>query len=258
MTIRAMLYNTGPARSTWYKVEYSKRGEEDWHPVTAAQTYTVINPLQWWDPVFTQTETAVNGWLPYIEDLSVPIEIDRDILATWYTTAVEDGPYDLRLSVTKDNPIMDPTPTATELARVKVTICNLEFEYFPTVGGVALDPNATLDIVINGGGCQFYDKNSTPPPAPIPGLLKVVHPYFGHYNLDLQPDSSSTLEPVAGQPTTCQFLGDDGPEAGTWSLNPVDLPRCGYTVRLQGYDRTLINDGTHTHYGVKYVGFAVS
>lgn len=91
-----------------------------------------------------------------------------------------------------------------------------------------------------------------------PGLLKVVHPYFGRYDLDLQPDSSSTLVPSAGQPLDCQSLIDDGPEAGTWSLDTAALPRCGYTVRLQGWDRTLVNDGNSNHYGVKYVGFAVS
>ena len=61
----------------------------------------------------------MNVWLPYIEDLSVPIEIDSDVIATWYTTAVPDGRYDLRLSYTRDNPITDPSPAATELARLR-------------------------------------------------------------------------------------------------------------------------------------------
>ena len=220
------------------------------------QSYEVINPLTWWDPTHTVTETAVNGWLPYLEDLTVspPVEVDRDLMATWNTNAVDDGPYDLRLLVTKDNPITNPA--GVEKQRLSITVCNLEFTFDVLHDPPSVDTTKTFDIVIQGGGCKLYSFGSN---FEIPGHLRVVHPFFGFYTLEILPTAAALGATVAvDQPTSCIALGDDGPEDGTWHVNVNQLSKCGFTVTLRGYDRTIVNStGWWRHGAAKAVGFAV-
>ena len=252
-SVRAMLYNTGPARSTHFKVEYRPEGGGTWLPVTAVQTFGVLDPLDAFEGARPVTETAVNGWLPYLVDFGSFITLDMQKIVDWNTTSVEDGRYELRLKVTRDDPATNPAGTV--LRTWKATVCNLEFVVHPLVSGTTLDATATLDIGIGGGACKLYAAGSN---INIPGELKVVHPFFGHYTLDLQPDSAANgVEPTPGQATTCTSLSDDGPDAGTWSLNVNAIQNCGFTVTLRGYDRTLVHNGATTHHGAKAVGFAV-
>lgn len=256
--VRGYLFNSGPARSTFYQIQYkaSGSGESEWRPVTAVQSYEVINPLTWWDPTHTVTETAVNGWLPYLEDLTVspPVEVDRDLMATWNTHAVADGAYDLRLLVTQDNPATNPA--GVEKQRLSITVCNLAFTVDVLHDGASVDTTRTFDIVIQGGGCKLYSAGSN---FEIPGHLRVVHPYFGYYSLEILPTAAALGATVAvDQPTACTALGDDGPEDGTWHVNVNQLSKCGFTVTLRGYDRTIVNsNGSSRHGAAKAVGFAV-
>lgn len=252
-TVRGMLYNTGPARSTHFKIEYRAEGTSEWLPVTAAQTFGILDPLDAFEGARPVTEMAVNGWLPYLLDFGAFVTIDQQVLADWNTTSVDDGRYELRIKVTRDNPATNP---AGEVKRTwKTTVCNLDFVVHPLVSGTTLDATATLDIGIGGGACKLYASGSD---FEIPGQLKVVHPFFSHYTLDLQPDSAANgVEPTAGQATTCAALSDDGPDAGTWTLNVNAVDDCGFTVTLRGWDRTLVNNGNHRHEGAKAVGFAV-
>lgn len=263
-SVRAMLYNTGPARSVHYKIEYRAEGTATWFPVTASQSYGLLDPSDAVEGPRGVTEIAVNGWLPYLLDFGAFITINNEKLVDWNTTSVDDGRYELRLKVTRDNPATNPAGTV--LRTWKATVCNLEFVVHPLVSGAGLDPSSTLDIGIGGGACKLYKSGSG---FVIPGQLKVVHPFFGQYTLDLQPDSASVppgappgtppVEPTPGQPTTCTSLSpvDDGPDAGTWSLNVNSVRDCGFTVTLRGYDRTLVDNGVRTHEGAKAVGFAV-
>jgi hypothetical protein len=263
-SVRAMLYNTGPARSVHYKIEYRPEGgsSSSWLPVTASQSYGLLDPSDAVEGPLGVTELAINGWLPYLLDFAAFITLDNEKIVDWNTTSVDDGRYELRLKVTKDNPMTNPAGTV--LRTWKATVCNLDFVVHPLVSGATLDPTSTLDIGIGGGACKLYASGSG---FVIPGQLKVVHPFFGHYTLDLQPDSASVppgsppgtppTEPAPGQPTTCVSLTDDGPDAGTWSLNVNSVRDCGFTVTLRGYDRTLVNNGVTTHHGAKAVGFAV-
>ena len=257
-SVRAMLYNTGPARSTHFKVEYRPEGGGTWLPVTGVQTFGVLDPLDAFEGARPVTEVAVNGWLPYLVDFGSFITLDMQKIADWNTTSVDDGRYELRLKVTRDDPTTNPAGTV--LRTWKATVCNLDFVVHPLVSGTGLDATATLDIAIGGGACKLYASGSG---TIIPGQLKVVHPFFGHYTLDLQPDSAANgVEPTPSA-GFCTSLTDDGPDGpippatSNWSLNVNDVDDCGFTVTLRGYDRTLVNNGTHTHGAAKAVGFAV-
>ena len=68
----------------------------------------------------------------------------------------------------------------------------------------------------------------------------------GSYSLILEPNLDPPASPVpvvavlnAGSSATHQF--------GTWSVGTAILPPCGYVVRLDAYDRTIVNCGTSWH-----------
>jgi hypothetical protein len=53
-------------------------------------------------------------------------------------------------------------------------------------------------------------------------------------------------------------LGDSGDANLPWKLNTGVLEKCGYTLILRGYDRTIVsNNGSIVHAASKAVGFAV-
>ena len=40
-------------------------------------------------------------------------------------------------------------------------------------------------------------------------------------------------------------------------MDTTNLDRCGYTLTLRGYDRTIVNNGAGVHNNSKAVGFSV-
>ena len=46
-------------------------------------------------------------------------------------------------------------------------------------------------------------------------------------------------------------------QSGTWSLDTHGLDPCGYVVRLDGYDRTIVNSGYVGWDGHAFEGFCL-
>ena len=61
----------------------------------------------------------------------------------------------------------------------------------------------------------------------------------GSYGLTLEPSGSVSVTPDPGSTATHVF--------GTWEVATGSLPPCGYVVRLDAYDRTIVNCGTSWH-----------
>jgi hypothetical protein len=51
---------------------------------------------------------------------------------------------------------------------------------------------------------------------------------------------------------------DQGDGNAVWTLNTTNLDKCGYTLMLRAYDRTIVNsNGAIVHWNKKAVGFSV-
>jgi hypothetical protein len=254
--IGGRIQGAGAPPSVWFKVEYANHGVNNWQPVTTHETFEMMYPLDFFNPQHDIAVNAVNGWLEYLENFAAfPAIFERTAkLSTWNTNALTDGPYDLRLAFTTDNPnIANPTNIDYSLTKT-VVICNTRFQVSPTPN-VAIDFGSTLDLIITGGDCHKYSKQNN---DTINGELRVVHPYFGSWNLDLQPTTHT--HGITPSPSSRSFVvaPDTGDADAPWTLAVGGLDACGYTVTLWGYDRTIVDsNGAIVHWDRKAVGFSV-
>ncbi|MCP4902232.1 MAG: hypothetical protein GY906_35140, partial [bacterium] len=107
VSIKGRIYNTGPAGSVHYQVQYRPHGGGTWAPVATSVSLRLAhpNPFDPHYPVETKNLVSPDGWFPYYEDptTSPPILEQRALLAVWQTGDLE-GHYDLRFIYTGDDP----------------------------------------------------------------------------------------------------------------------------------------------------------
>ena len=96
-------------------------------------------------------------------------------------------------------------------------------------------------ITLDAGACHFYA-----PGDPVTGRFVARDPYFGHFVLYTLPQSLNPPSPSTATPPTSQTAPAPG---DAWTLATAGLPRCGYVVRVEVYDRTIIGSGPSSHNG---------
>jgi hypothetical protein len=122
----------------------------------------------------------------------------------------------------------------------------------PTPNAV-VDTAYKLDIVIDGGDCHSYLQNEI-----IEGHLRALDNYFWKWVLELQPTTHFTGSPVDRPCRSYGSLVDEGDANAEWKLDTKLLGKCGYTLTLTAYDRTIVNsNGAIVHWNKKAIGFSV-
>ena len=252
--------STDVPMATYYSVEWKKAGAPagDYLPVTTSQVFNLEKAGL---PMWSVTHAAIAGrWFENVErPLEFPPTFERNaMLAQWYAGGMEDGQYDLRLSVTADNPAMVANPALVGQQTIRIEVCNTGFNVNPGFGS-AVNPAYSLDIVIDGGDCKQYKKSATPPII-VNGHLRVKHKFYGGYSLSLEPSAHNHGAVLAPTPDSYDFAGDQGHDNRAWSLDSVaDLDPCGYVVMIHAYDRTILNsNGASRHTAHKAVGLSVT
>lgn len=258
VSIKGRIYNTGPAGTVHYQVQYRPHSSGSWATVTNSVAYRLAhpNPFDPDYPVEVKTEVSPDGWFPYLEDptTSPPILEERALLAVWNTGSLE-GHYDLRLIYTEDDPD-DPTALIHVSDVVTVVIDNTNFTVNP-IATNAVDTSYTLDLVIDGGDCHSYTQAAT-----INGHLRVRDLHFWKWVLELQPTTHTHGLQASPRCKTYGSLSDQGPANLPWQLDITQgtkkLDKCGYTLTLWGHDRAIVNsNGAIVHWQKKAVGFSV-
>jgi hypothetical protein len=254
--IGGRIYNTGLPGNVHYQVQFSPHGLNAWLPVTTSHTFELMHPNPF-DPLYPQEnvfKSAPDGWLPYQEDFtaSPPILERTASLANWSTGALS-GAYDLRLAYTTDFPVNGGSLIHYSVV-VTIVLDNDDFSVSPTANPV-VDAAFDLDLVIDGGDCHSYPKS---PATIINGHLRARDKHFWKWSLGIQPTTHShgTL------PTpSCRSYGslvDEGDANLAWTLNTGLMDKCGYTLSLYAYDRTIVDsNGAVVHGQMKAVGFSV-
>lgn len=248
------IYNSGPPGSVYFQVQYAPHGGSPWLPITHQTTFELMHPNPA-DPLYPQqdiTITSTDGWFPYQEDWTAnpPILERTALLGSWQTAALPDGAYDVRLAYSTDYPTLSVISYSDP---VTIILDNTQFVVSPTPNAV-VDGSSTLDLVIDGGDCHSYQQGGQ-----ISGHLRALHSHFWVWTLDIQPSTHSHgAEPV---PECRSFgsLADTGDGDAPWSLDTTPLDKCGYTLTLRAWDRTIVNsNGAIEHSGSKAVGFSVT
>ena len=253
ITIKGGIDNSGVPGTTKYRVEYSSDGV-DYFPVTLRQQIRTIrnNPTEF----TTHNLQEPNGWFPYLanHDTENLIEIRDNVLATWPSHDFE-GKYYIRVSFTKGDPIADPASIQHSIP-VRIQLDNRRFRPDNTPNNI-LDATFDVDMTIDGGVCKVYGQA-----ASLTGHLKVRDRYYGGYDLNIQPatqiiNSVGLITYATDAKLDNGVNGEQGPLDDTFEVDTSKLQPCGYTLRLRGYERTILNNSHHNPYADKYVGFCV-
>jgi hypothetical protein len=260
VTIQGRIYNTGVPGSVRFRVRYKRHTDPDvdanWTPVTGSQSFVLMNPLlpppsEVYVSQIAGTEPGLGGgWFDYVENpVASPPIFERDNrLADWNTGSLE-GDFDLRLEYRRT---IDPAGSYHQSNVVSIKLHN--YQMVASIAATAvIDFTKDLDLVIDGGDCHSYSQSTT-----INGHLRVVDPYFYTWGLDLQPATHTHGAAAIPACRTYTALADGGDGNLVWSLDTSKLDKCGYTLTLRGYDRTILNSNSSSaHTASKAVGFAV-
>ena len=106
---------------------------------------------------------------------------------------------------------------------------------------------ATIDIHIDANGdCKDFNEGDT-----ITGTFIADDLYFGGWSLSTEPNTAAI---PSNAPQSIPFLSNTstapGPGGHAWSLNtdsPVHMKPCGYVVRLDVSDRSIVNSYPGSH-----------
>lgn len=254
VTIKGGIDNLGE-NFTKYRVEYSKNGV-DYYPVTLTQrirTYDFSN-----NSFTTYVFNDPQGWFPYLEknEPNHKVAVLNQVLATWPSHSFA-GKYYIRISYTHDPYMNIANVQHTEHVRIQLD----NKRYF---AGNSVDNNNTLDayydldMTLDGGICKTFKQNDD-----LSGHVKVRDRFFGGYNLNIQPasqiiDSVGLIQYDSNANLNNSVDGDWGPLNDAFTIDLNKLKKCAYTLRLRGYERTILNDSHNFPYEDKYVGFAVN
>lgn len=202
---------------------------------------------RWVHPPTFDTQTAVGGFFKFLN----PVDYVTRTIAIWNSPAVTapDDLWEMQLDVAtapNEPSIIGSSPW------YRVQLDNT---------GPAVPPASppTIDIHISSGGdCKDFKVDST-----ITGNFVANDLYFGSWSLSTEPD---TLTTPSNPPQAVPFLPNTSPTAPApgghnWSLNtlaPKAMKPCGYVVRLDVSDRSIVGSipGSHNWNHIE-VGFCL-
>jgi hypothetical protein len=259
VSVQGRIYNTGAPGSVRFRVRYKKHAALDvdanWTPVTFLQSFVFMHPFllppEVYDNQIAGTEPGCgSGWFDYREEpLALPPVYERDNrLADWATGTLE-GEYDLRVEYRRT---ID-APGTFHISQVVTIVLHNHQMSASMIATPTIDFSKDLDLVIDGGDCHSYAKGGS-----IQGHLRAQDAYFWTWSFDLEPSAHTHGAAPTPNCRTYTALSDFGDANLPWSLDTTPMDKCGYTLTLRGYDRTILNSvGGSVHAASKAVGFAV-
>lgn len=208
-----------------YRVLISTDGGGSWNPLTAPVPITLMS-----FPSGTQTNTTVTpssqGWTPYLANFSGGLlqQIVGDVLG--YYHSVGEGQTLIKLEARDGS--LNPLGAVSKLIQLDNTA-----------------PTSFVSITSGGGSCGDFKVGDT-----ITGFYETSdNDFVASVGLSLEPTGGSfALSPSTVTPTF---------QDGTWTLHTAGLPPCGYVVRFDGGDRTIVNSGSLGWDGPAFTGFCL-
>ncbi len=210
----------------YYRIKVRKQTDPPGMFTTVVQPFDVERADIGFDH---QTKVNNEGWFKFLDPTQ---EFDR-ILGLWDTAG--DDLWEMQLDV---------APTASEFdPQLKSSIW-----YAIQLDNTA--PEADIHITA-GGDCKTYQQTNT-----IDGYFIASDINFGSWNLSTLP--SVLFGVISNTPTVGGLANTDQappPSGHPWSLdtaydaahNPNLMPACGYVIRLNVYDRSIVNSLPFSH-----------
>jgi hypothetical protein len=123
---------------------------------------------------------------------------------------------------------------------------------------VAPVPAITITEVSTDGGVTWSAAAACGEFAPgvwLRGTYSVTDEHFGSLTITIEPAGPASGATVSPSARSYPVVPTGG-EAGTWTLNTTPMQVCGYVLRLDAYDRTIVSAGGGWH-NFATVGFCL-
>ncbi len=179
----------------------------------------------------------VNGWMPYLQTANT--NIVGGLLGRYYAYA--EGKHSVRIEA-KDifnNPVFNPMFGP-------VTIL---------IDATAPDVHINIDPLI-GGDCADYLVGTI-----ITGTYTMTDAHPGSLSVAVTPANlGATITVNNTAINTESYAGGtltDGFNSGTFAINTANAVKCGYNVRIDAWDRTIISSHSIGHYNNDVQGFCL-
>ena len=212
-----------PTVGSKYRVWVQKVGSP--LPVALTDSITITN----WMGTPSTLAPDSSGFFPYMDTLN---NVDN-ILAYWYSSGDDLWNVWLELADLSD----------TVLAKTPQYL--IQLDNTPPLPAPATP--VTLDIEITSGTGDCTDVT---PGGVVSGFFIANDLHFGAWALSTEPNTVST---PSNQPTVTGLADTDAapaPSGYPWSLNtasPVAMKPCGYVVRLDASDRSIVDSSPGNH-----------
>lgn len=222
----------------WFQgFKYRIRARKVADPGTVVTLTTPFNVTKWAPGFTTQNPDSVNpldpgyGFFTYLNPL---LYLENNLLGVWPTSG--DEKWEVSLDIANGaHVVLGSTPWYH----------------------LQLDNTApTVDIHIdNGGDCKGFNKGAT-----LNGHFVARDLHFGAFGLSTHPN---TVAIPSNQPTTpTPYTNQTGLVPGdAWSLDlnsPVKMKPCGYVVRVDAWDLTIVGSQSGSHnYNYTETGFYI-
>lgn len=169
-----------------------------------------------------------SGWVPYLANLSSGppyLTVVGNVLGYWQSAG--DGRAWIKMEA-RDGLHNSLGSTPPKLIQLDNT-----------------PPTSMVSITSGGGSCGDFKEGDT-----ISGSYSSSdNEALAGVGLSVEPSGGAfSLTPVLTTPTY---------QEGTWKLNTEGMGTCGYVVRLDGYDRTIVNSGFVGWDGPAFTGFCL-
>lgn len=214
----------------YYRVKVKKITD----PPTVFAVLTDSFLLERWDWGFDVQAAVANGFFAYKDPA-----LYADIHLAYWQSAGHDELWQVQLDIAT-------APVESSIIATSPWY-NIQLDNTAPAPPPALNP--TIDIHIAAGGdCKDFNQGGV-----LSGTFIADDLHFGGWSLSTEPNTVAT---PSNQPQPDPFLAGTSPAPGPgghgWKLNtgtPVKMKPCGYVVRLDVSDRSIVNSVPGSHNG---------
>ncbi|HXK03042.1 MAG TPA: hypothetical protein VMS37_11620 [Verrucomicrobiae bacterium] len=208
-------------------------------------------------------QVDAGGWYTYLE-YGTPVSGNwrrvtgpNRLLGYWYTARTQTARWEIRLefldTATSTSYLASPQ-VCPDGTRSTVTVYLDQSEPVPY-----LSPNIEVSADGNPPWNPAKECDTLVKGVVLRGTYSVSDEHFRTLNLYVEPSGAAHNTPVT--PSSRSYGSPDwvptGGETGTWTLNTANMDACGYVVRLDVWDRTILNCDADGWFNATSIGFCL-
>jgi len=178
---------------------------------------------------------GADGWIPYLETSSV--NIVGGLLGRYQATM--EGKHVIRIQARDifNNIYNDPNGAVTIL-----------------VDAHAPDVHIHIDPAI-GGDCADFTTGTD-----ITGTYSMLDAHAGSFTISVTPDNGAVVDVDGTGSNTLSYVAGtlaNGGQSGAFVIHTANVPKCGYNVRIDAWDRTIVSSHVIGLYNYDIQGFCL-